>query len=339
MNLDYRNARTMFTSVGVAAALILACSGVGTGKKPDAQSAERSDAVLWRAPDDIATRDLYYGQGGKAHAPSGTLQFVDEDMTGTTPKFNLVDADGTKWMAKLGIEARPETVASRLVWALGYFADETYFVPALHVANMPHLRRAGKAVKSDGTVHDVRLRRRIENEKRVGIWSWEKCPFTGSREWYGLRVLMAVINNWDLKDVNNSIYQISGPHPEQHYLVADLGASFGTTGLNPGAKGNVEQYRRSHWINTVSGDFVDFNVPSAPSIGYLFDVPELKRRLGLTWLGHHIPVTEARWIGSLLARLSPAQIHDAFRAGGYSPGQVEEFSEALEGRIRQLNSL
>jgi hypothetical protein len=49
---------------------------------------------------------------------------------------------------------------------------------------------------------------------------------------------MVVINNWDLKDVNNSVYQVSGPHPEQHYLVSNLGASLGTTGLNRGAKGH-----------------------------------------------------------------------------------------------------
>jgi hypothetical protein len=194
-------------------------------------------------------------------------------------------------------------------------------------------------VKSDGAVHNVRIRRRIPEETRIGIWSWEKNPFAGTREWYGLRVLMAVINNWDLKDVNNSIYQVSGPHPEQHYLVADLGASFGSTGLNLRAKGSVEQYRRSKWINGVSGDYVDFNVPSGPTLGFYFDPPELSRRLGLRWLGRHIPVADARWMGSLLARLSPQQIRGAFRAGGYTPGEVEEFSKTLEQRIAELNRL
>jgi hypothetical protein len=337
MKLDWSARRALLTTAA-AAMLLLAGAAAGSGRKFEPESAPAGEAFLWRAPAPAATLDLYYGAGGKAHEPAGTFRFLEEDLTGTTPKFNIAGADGAKWMAKLGIEARPEIVASRLLWAAGYFTDEEYFVPVLHVENMPSLRRGGKAVK-DGTVHNVRLKRFIEGEKRVGIWSWEKCPFAGTQAWYGLRVLMAVINNWDLKDANNSVYQISGPHPEQHYLVSDLGASFGSTGLSRSAKGKVEEYRRSRWINNVSVDFVDFNVPSTPGFGYLFNVPETTRRLGLLWLGRRIPVADARWMGSLLARLSPAQIHDAFRAGGYSPAEVEEFSRVLERRIEELNNL
>jgi hypothetical protein len=44
-------------------------------------------------------------------------------------------------------------------------------------------------------------------------------------------------------------------------------------------------------------------------------------------------------MGSLLARLSPQQVRDAFRAGGYSATEVEEFSQLLAHRIQELNSL
>ena len=37
------------------------------------------------------------------------------------------------WRVKLGEEARPETAATRLLWALGYFADEAYLVPEMVV--------------------------------------------------------------------------------------------------------------------------------------------------------------------------------------------------------------
>ena len=40
-----------------------------------------------------------------------------------------------------------------------------------------------------------------------------------------------------------------------------------------------------------------------------------------------------------MARLSPEQIRDAFRAGGYSSPEVEGFAQALERRIGQLNRL
>ena len=94
--------------------------------------------VLWRDPVDIASRNLLYGPGGKSHEPQGTFTFDKEDMQGSNPKFDVVDQDGVKWKVKLGDEARPETVASRLIWAVGYFANEDYFVPVLKVQKMPH---------------------------------------------------------------------------------------------------------------------------------------------------------------------------------------------------------
>src|SRR5262249_44759014 len=144
----------------------------------------------------------------------------------------------------------------------------------------------------DGTVHDVRLKRHIKNESKIGIWSWANSPFSETREWYGLRVLMAVMNNWDLKDVNNSVYQVQAPEPEAHYVVSDLGASFGTTGLNRGDKGSVEAYQHSKWLRGATGGFVDFNVPSTPGGGFFLVPTEMVRRIGLLWIGHHIPVED-----------------------------------------------
>jgi hypothetical protein len=331
--------RTQLRLTILALALILASTTSEAGKQPDPVIATAGPAVLWRDPVDISTRDLYYGSGGKLHEPHGPFRFLEEDMTASSPKFDIVDADGTRWKAKLGIEARPETAASRLVWAVGYFANENYFFPELRVENMPKLQRGGKAVTRDGIVRGVRLKRYVKGEEKIGDWSWQTCPFSGTREWYGLRVLMAAINNWDLKDVNNVVYQVHGPASEQHYVVSDLGASFGTTGLNRGAKGNLDAYRKSKWINGTAGSFIDFNVPSAPGFGWALDVPEMGRRLGLIWLGRHIPIEDARWMGTLLARLSQGQIRDAFRAGGYSAEDAEEFSRILETRIQKLSSL
>src|SRR5579862_8139968 len=106
--------------------------------------------VLWRDPVDIASRNLFYGPGGKAHEPQGTFTFDKEDMQGSNPKFDVVDQNGVRWGVKLGDEARPETVASRLVWAVGYFANEDYFVPVLHVQKMPRLHRGAHFVSPDG---------------------------------------------------------------------------------------------------------------------------------------------------------------------------------------------
>src|SRR3954447_24880071 len=107
----------------IAAVLMLgAAAGQSTNrlvdKKDVVEITGEGPAVLWRYPNDIATRDLIYGPGGKARAPrEGLFTFVEEDSGGTNPKFDVTDSAGVKWKAKLGAEARPETVATRFVWA------------------------------------------------------------------------------------------------------------------------------------------------------------------------------------------------------------------------------
>ena len=48
---------------------------------------------------------------GRGHLPRGTFAFVKEDLKGTSPKLVVKDQDDVKWKVKLGVEARPETVA------------------------------------------------------------------------------------------------------------------------------------------------------------------------------------------------------------------------------------
>ena len=300
---------------------------------------------MWQDPADIASRDLYYGPGGKEHAPHTTFTFLKEDLKGTNPKFDVRDEDGVKWKVKLGVEARPETVASRLVWAVGYYANEDYFLPDLRVENMPRLQRGQNLVAPDGTMHNVRLKRYLKGEKKIGDWKWRENPFTGERELNGLRVMMALMNNWDLKDENNSVYEEKGTDdasPELHYAVSDLGASFGTTGrgwTHASSKGNLNSYRHSKFIRKVTPEYVDFNVPTRPALIYVFTPKEFISRMDMRWIGKHIPRSDAKWIGGLLAQLSPEQIRDAFRAAGYSPEQVEGFAGVIEERIAELNKL
>jgi hypothetical protein len=304
--------------------------------------------VIWREPTDIRSRNLYDGPGGQEHAPHTTFTFEKEDLEGSNVKFTVRDENGVKWKVKLGQEARPETVASRFVWAVGYFANEDYFLPELRVKDMPaHLQRkhADKWIEPDGSMRNVRLKRDLPGEKKIGIWEWRHEPFAGSREANGLRVLMALINNWDLKDKNNAVYEekrSSGDEYERVYLVSDLGASFGSWGLertHEKSKGNLEQYRRHKFIKKIEPEFVDFEVPHRPALVALVNPPQFFRRVHMEWIGRHIPRLDAKWIGQLLAQLSSDQIHDAFRAAGYAPEEVAGFSEVVQSRIAELNSL
>jgi hypothetical protein len=333
--------KCMYAGVCLVCSLTIGLSSDGAKKRKAARAAEAAASepvVMWTDPGDIASRDLFDGPGGPNRAPRGAFQFEKEDLDGTNPKFAVKDQDGVKWKVKMGIEARPETVASRFLWAVGYFANEDYFVSDLHVQAMPaHLHRGQNMVAADGSVPDVRLKR--EDEKKIGTWSWRDDPFTGTRELNGLRTLMAVINNWDLKDENNAIYDVGG---QRIFTISDIGASFGCPDRcwpQDKAKGDLEEYSRSRFIRKLTADTVSFETPARPAYPYAVNPKEYVGRIHLEWIGRDIPRADAKWMGSLLAHLSRQQIHDAFRAAGYSPEDIGEFSKVLEGRIKALTDL
>nr|AEQ20565.1 hypothetical protein [uncultured bacterium CSLD10] len=318
-----------------------------SGKAGIAESGHNAKAALWRDPTDIASLDLIYGSGGADHQPREPFTFIQEDMEGSNPKLDVRDQNGVKWKVKLGAEARPEVAASRLVWAAGYFTTEDYFLEDLHVQGLPaHLHRGQDLVGPHGALHNVRLKRPMKGQEKLGNWRWGSNPFVGTRELNGLRVLMALINNWDLKDSNNAIYQAKQEDepgkPEQIYLVSDLGASFGTTGFTlsvEASRGNLDAYKRSKFISNVTSGYVDFGVPSRPTLIETFDLPMFIHRVDLRWIGRHVSRADAKWMGQVLGQLSQEQIRDAFRAAGYSAPEVNEFAMVVQGRIAELNAL
>jgi hypothetical protein len=80
-------------------------------------------------------------------------------------------------------------------------------------------------------------------------------------------------------------------------------------------------------------------VLSRPSLIYLATPKEFFNRVGIPWIGRHIPRSDAQWIGGLLAQLSPDQIRDTFRAAGYAPDQVNAYVAVVERRIAEINQL
>jgi hypothetical protein len=178
-----------------------------------------------------------------------------------------------------------------------------------------------------------------DEEKSIGNWQWRHDAFTGTRELNGLRALMAVINNWDLKDENNKVYRAG---TERVYMVSDLGASFGAAGRDwprEKSKDNLDAYSHSRFILRQTADSVDFAVPARPRFVYWVNPKEYLKRVRLESIGKNVPRADAKWMGQLLARLSPQQIRDAFRAAGYSPQETEEFAKVVQSRIAMLTDL
>jgi len=308
-----------------AAAQSLSAAVDNTGQTP----------ILWTDRGDIRALDLIGGAGGKEHQPAGKFTFEKEDMDGSSPKFIVRDEQGVRWKAKLGPEVKSETAATRLAWAAGYFTDEDYYLPELHVDNMPKLKRGSDLVSADGTVRGVRMERYLKGEKKEGNWSWFKNPFTGTKEFNGLRIMMTLINNWDLKEINNSIYQVKGERPR--YVVTDLGATFGETGNTiTRSKSNPEDYGKSEFIQKVTADHVDFHLSSRPFFLTAIAVPNYNKRTRMQEVAKDIPIADAIWLGKLLEPLSDDQIRDVFRAAGYNDKDVEDNATVVKQRIRDL---
>jgi hypothetical protein len=178
----------------------------------------------------------------------------------------------------------------------------------------------------------------VNGQKKIGNWSWFKNPLVGTKELNGLKIMMALMNNWDLKEINNAIYEGSGG--ETHYAVSDLGATFGQTGSAlVRSRSSLRDYRGTRFIQKVKREQVDFYLSSRPFVLTAFDVPYYVTRTRMQTVVKHIPRAHAKWMGQLLGQLSAEQIRDCFRAAGYSADEVEGFAKVVQGRIAQLNQL
>lgn len=326
----------------IALGFLVGASAQETGEQDKSQSSAKETRtllpdVLWREPEDMASRDTYYGAGSRERVPSGRFRFLKEELGGAAPKFDVEDEQGVRWRVKLGPEAQAETAATRLLWAAGYLVDEDYYLPTLRVEGLPKLSRGQEFVSKDGVITGARLERRDKNRKKIGSWSWNDNPFVGTKALNGLRVMMALMNNWDIKAGNNSIYAEGA---ENRYVVSDAGATFGRSGNTfRRTKSNLEQYRSSKFVRETTSEDVDFHLASKPHPLNAVIFPhwlELRKREKVV---KSIPREDARWIGQLLSQLSTQQIADCFRAGGYSEEEIEGFTQVVEKRIQDLNEL
>jgi hypothetical protein len=285
--------------------------------------------VMWEEPVDIESRDLFFGIGGRQGQPdpSERYLFIERDSSGDSEKIIVEDTRDRRWTIKFGPEARPETTASRIVWAAGYHVDQDYFVKRVHVEG-----------RGGFDVWDVRFERDNDGFKKVGRWSWQKNPFLGTRELDGLKVLMALLNNFDLKTLNNKIARPGKKKASEEtkliYYVNDLGATLGSTGawytnapilgeIPTGTKGNARDYAASKFIDEVNKGRVILH----------------SRRRRATRAMSPVAVENAKWMGNLLARLSEKQLSDAFRAGGFDDRDTVIYINTIRRRIRQLQEL
>jgi hypothetical protein len=269
-----------------------------------------SAAALWSEPSDIASRDLFYGPGGKRLAPRSDAEYriVGYDKTGHSHGYDVQDKEGRRWAVKLGEEAQSDVVVSRILWAIGYRQPITYYVPRWRIAPPAEDKPAP-------------ARFRLSSDHKVtGEWAWSDNPFVASRPLHGLIVANLILNNWDLTTSNNRTYKVEKPGkgPERWYVVQDVGGSLGRTWWPIGTRNNLEDFESEELIRKVEDGKVKFAYKARHQA-----------------LVSGIPPEDVAWTCRLLSRLSDRQLDDAFRAAGYAPAVRERYVRKIRDKIKE----
>lgn len=295
---------------------LLATAVLGQDKDRPSGPPVTTNAILWEAGN-ISGRDLYLGPGGEAMKPDiSKITFIKEETQGHNKKFRIKDAAGREWVAKFGREAQPETAAVRILYGLGYKAEINYLVPSL-------------TIPGKGTFENVRLEARPANVERLDEWKWRENPFVGTNELQGLKIMMVFLTNWDLLDLQNKVLRVNNNgRIEHHYVISDLGATFGKVGNNNlpfffriGRKTNSpETWNEAGFVSGVKDGKIDFDFKG-------------KGRD----LMNDITISQGRWLADLLLQLSDQQIRDAFRAANYSQQDIDFLHGGFKDRVAVLD--
>jgi hypothetical protein len=270
-------------------------------------------------------------------APRPPFRFIKEKLDGTNPKVDVQDAAGRHWTVKFGSEVHADTFAPRLLHALGYAAQPTFFVKTGSISDAHHLKRAKYFISKDGSFRSARFKLHQQGSE-PGVdnraWSWVENPFVGSRQLGGLKILIMLVANWDTKDArdgdevsNNEIIRSgSAANSLTWYAVTDWGASFGRSG---------GYLRRDRW---------DWD-------GYRTQTPHFVRLApdgSLDWgfKGKHgsditagVGLMDVRWLLPYLSRISDEDLKAGLAASGASVPVAQEFTRSIRERIQQLQRI
>ena len=293
--------------------LTAACGGRTAVTVPERRAAPASSQLseLWVDPG-AGTRDLFLGVGGERHAPPPDATYVmkAKDESGFSVGYDVTGPDGTEWSAKIGPEAQAEVAVSRILWGLGYHQPPVYYLPSWKLA----VEGAEPRTESE-----ARFRPKIAMLERLEEpWRWADNPFIDTPQLRGLLVILLMLNSTDLKDDNNSVYQLSEPWDgaTRWFVVRDVGASLGETGRLHPRRNWIEGFEKQAFITGVEAGRVRFDYDGVNE--------------ELTSL---IRPEDVRWAAALMDRLTDTQWRDAFRAAGYDEPATARYVRRLRQKI------
>ena len=302
-------------------------------------TAPTGDILLWKDPGAVETLDFAAGPGGPDGAPLPPFVFQEEDKGGSSAKILLTDGARRTWSVKWGEEVRSEPFAARLLGAVGYFVEPAYYVGHGRIQSVGALTRAAAHInRSDGnSFQNARFELRDPKVRPIvgRNWTFVDPGLVASPQFSGLKIMMMLLSNWDVKDARSS----DGPNTavmeirkddgttELWYAVTDWGATMGRWGgIASRSKWNCSGFADE------SKDFVK-GVAKSGMVGFGF---KGKRQDDIT---HDIPVAHVQWLMGYLGRVTDDQLRAGLRASGANSSDTECFTKALRQRIDKLQQV
>lgn len=267
---------------------------------------------MWQDPAALSREDK--------GSPAPPFRFEREETGGTKPKVVVRDANGVAWYVKFGYEAKPETFASRIVRSAGYFAPISYYLAQGEIQGVTpdKLKRAAKAIDSSGRFRDARFSREldmVEGEK----WTLDESGLKGSKELSGLKLIVMLTSNWDIKFPNFAVIRQAG---QPMFAITDWGQTFGAPDMK--SQWNCKQYSdvTKSWTDGVEDGYL-----------YLRFGGEMDNVIT-----NGIRVEHARWLLGVLSGLSESRIREFAKMAGATPEESSCFATAFLQRVGSLRS-
>ena len=346
--------------------LLLACSAIAATENAPI-TAETRASLLERArirrPVNVSRMNILSGPKNPLTRAPGSLvtcRYIEpkEPAGGSVPKFKCtVLKSGEDIRVKYGENTREvfaEVAASRLLWALGFYTDEDFYV-RIKCLDCPETNpfRPEKDERRVTRIFNSAMLERtfpgmiIETSEDEG-WSWneldkidEKKGGATRAEKDAFRLLAVFIQHSDNKAVNQRLacYKQDLPDPKNAsscrkpvLMIADLGASFGAgaSKITDAAKMDFENWKNKDvWNLTKEHDYLVQNKRQI-CIGNL---PNTMRAGEAGLFDPEISEEGRKMLSDLLNQLSLKQIREIFRTAG-----IEKMEEYIDdaGKKRKV---
>ena len=305
---------------------------------------------VWRKTD-IPSVNIRRGPtGADAFSPGQTVtcDFVKHKFSGHSPKFQCTRARDDSFKVKFGEtngEVFGEVAATRLLWALGFGADRMYPVRLVCRGCPKDLESEAAAAPGEKVFESAAIERPADGDKIETFpdqgWAWQELdllePAAGGApraHLDALKLLAVFIQHSDNKSAQQRLVCLDKACERPFMLVQDLGLTFGS--VTYWNRGELSSVNFDRWSSTPIW---------TQERGCVGNLPK-----SMTGSLQDPVISEEgrRFLASLLAQLSDAQIRDLFDVARFpsrmfpkgepaaSRGSLDEWVRVFKEKRREI---